>query len=98
MRPGELAALECKDVNLDRGYITVRRSLDLRTGLVKGLKTTKNGVPSRQIPIRLELRPLLQIMMKEVGGVGRLITSDAPNRTIEHGMPPVEDLAATLQH
>jgi integrase len=64
LRPGELAALEWADVNLDRGYVHVHQAFDLQSG---ELKSTKTGT-TRKVPIKLELRPLLETMKTEVGG------------------------------
>lgn len=55
VRRGELEALEWSDVNLDRRYVHVHRSVD-----DKGeIKPTKTG-DTRKIPIEPELRPVLE--------------------------------------
>ena len=88
----ELAALEWKDVYLDRGVVSVRQALDLRTGEAKGTKTGH----SREVPIHPALAPLLATM-RPADGAGRVVTSEHANRKAEGGMPPLEDLAATLR-
>ncbi|HVZ34473.1 MAG TPA: tyrosine-type recombinase/integrase, partial [Polyangiaceae bacterium] len=93
LRPGELAALEWSEVNSEHGLIRVHQALDLRTGAVKA---TKTGI-SRRVPIPLALRPLVDAMRKESGGVGRVVQHTHENKDAEHGMPPLEDLAATLR-
>jgi integrase len=93
LRPGELAALEWSDVDLEHGLVHVHQSLDLRTGRVKA---TKTGI-TRRVPLPLALRPLLETMKKSAGGLGRVIQHTHENKDAEHGMPPLEDLAATLR-
>jgi integrase len=93
VRPGELAALEWRDVDAQYGIVHVHQALDLRTGTTK---STKTGV-TRRVPIPLALRPLLEAMRREMGGSGRVIQHAHENKDAEHGMPPLEDLAATLR-
>jgi integrase len=93
LRPGELAALEWADVNLDRGYVHVHQAFDLQSG---ELKSTKTGT-TRKVPIKLELRPLLETMKTEVGGKGLVVQNTHENKLAEHGMPPTEDLAEKLR-
>lgn len=96
LRPGELAALEWKDVNLAARYVHVHQAMDQRTGRIKA---TKTGV-TRKVPIRRALRPLLVCLKSEAPSSGRVVRSDSPKRgeaMQEHGMPPLEDLAATLR-
>jgi integrase len=97
LRPGELAALEWGDVDLARGHIVVRRALDLRTGEAKGIKTSKEGVVKRTVPVPDALVPLLALLSGECGGSGRVVQHTADNKSIAHGLPPLEDLAATLR-
>lgn len=92
LRPGELAALEWADVHVDRGFVYIHQALDLRTGKVK---STKTGV-TRRVPIALSLRPLL-LTMKAESGSGRVVQHQHANKEATHGMPPLEDLAATLR-
>ncbi len=93
-RPEELAVLTAADVNLEHGYVSIHRAVDLRTGDVKPTKTKH----TRKVPIPLALRPLLERLIKEAPAAGRLIRSTHANRKVEgHGLPPVEDLAATLR-
>jgi integrase len=93
VRPGELAALDWADVHTDLGYVFIHQALDLRTGR---LKRTKTG-HTRKVPIHPSLAPLLEAMK----GAGRVVQNTHENRTSEHatthGMPPLEDLAATLR-
>jgi len=93
LRPGELAALEWRDVSLEHGYVNVHQALDLRTGRAK---PTKTGI-TRKVPIHLSLRPLLELMKKEANGQGRVVQNTHENKDAEHGMPPLEDLAETLR-
>jgi integrase len=92
-RPGELAALEWKDVHEAQGYVYIHQALDLRSGEVKA---TKTGY-TRKVPIHPSLVPLLAAMRKESGGAGRVVQHDHENKSAEHGFPPLEDLAATLR-
>jgi integrase len=48
VRPGEHAALEWKDVDVERSFVHVHQALDVRTGLVKA---TKTGI-TRRVPIQ----------------------------------------------
>jgi len=91
--PGELAALEWRDVNLAEGYVSVHQSINLETG---DLKATKTGT-SRRVPIRRALLPLLTAMHAEANGKGRVVQNTHDNKKAKHGMPPTEDLAATLR-
>jgi integrase len=91
-RPEELAALECEDVNLEHGYVFIHRAVDLRTGEIKPTKTKR----TRKVPIKPALVPLLSQFVAAYR-TGPIIRSEAENREIEHGLPPVEDLAATLR-
>jgi len=93
LRPGELAALEWADVHLAEGYVAIHQSLNLETG---ELKATKTGL-ARKVPIRPALLPLLEAMRAEVDGKGRVVQNAHGNKKAEHGMPPTEDLAATLR-
>jgi integrase len=93
LRPGELAALEWADVNLDRAYVHVHQAFDLQSG---ELKSTKTGT-TRKVPIKPQLRPLLDTMKAEVEGRGRVVQNTHENKLAEHGMPPTEDLAEKLR-
>ena len=97
LRPGELAALEWRDVDLERGAISVRRALDLREDKIKGLKTSRSGVNRRTVPIPKALLPLLHVLHQDAGGSGRVVQHTHANKDMAHGMPPLEDLAATLR-
>ncbi len=92
-RPEELAALDCEDVNLEHGYVFIHKAVDLRTGDVKPTKTKR----TRKVPIKPALVPLLEQMVEAAGKKGPIVRSSATNREIEHGLPPVEALAATLR-
>jgi integrase len=92
-RPEELAALECSDVNLEHGYVHVHRAIDLRSAHVKPTKTKR----TRKVPIKLAIRPLLTRLVKSAGKTGPLIRFEHANKKQKHGLPPVEDLAATLR-
>lgn len=52
LRRGELRALRCDDIDLERGVIHVRRSWDD----VEGEKATKTSAGERTVPILLPLR------------------------------------------
>ncbi len=93
LRPGELAALEWADVNLADGYVLIHQSLNLEADEIKG---TKTGT-TRRVPIRPALAPLLEAMKAEAGGVGHVVQHTHDNKLASHGMPPTEDLAATLR-
>jgi len=92
LRPGELAALEWDDVISAQRYVHVHQALSLRTGKVK---PTKTGV-TRKVPIHPCLVPLIDALRKE-GGAGRVIQHTHENKDIDHGFPPIEDLAGTLR-
>ncbi|MGE5783493.1 MAG: tyrosine-type recombinase/integrase [Myxococcales bacterium] len=72
-RAGELRALEWADVDVERGVLSVTKSIDRETG---ALKSTKSKAP-RLVPIEAELRPLLRVMRAEAGSEGRVL--DLPN-------------------
>jgi integrase len=93
LRPGELAALEWREVHDDQQYVHVHQSLDTRTGRVKA---TKTGV-TRKVPIHPALARLLARMRLESGDKGRVLQHVHVNKRRDHGMPPLEDLAATLR-
>jgi len=61
LRPGELRALTCGDVDLDAQVVHVTKAYDERTREVKAPKT-RNGV--RDVPIHANLVPLLKRMIE----------------------------------
>ena len=65
LRPGELAALEWRDVDLVANVVRVTKALDSTTGETKAPKT-RNGI--RTVPIPATLRPLLEQMHDEARG------------------------------
>lgn len=67
LRPGELAALEWKDVDLDGGVATIHQALDRDDGV----KSTKTDEP-RLVPIEPTIAPVLRAMHEEAGGEGRV--------------------------
>lgn len=69
MRYGELRVLDWRDVDLAHGTIRVHQAFNRVT---RGVKGTKGG-SARPVPIELALRPLLQAMHAESGGVGRVL-------------------------
>ncbi len=92
-RPGELAALDWSAVHLEQRYAHIHRAIDQRTGTIKPTKTNT----TRKIPVRPELLPLLEALHAE-NGSGLVVRNEHPNRDAhQHGMPPLEDLAATLR-
>ncbi|HKY39263.1 MAG TPA: site-specific integrase, partial [Polyangiaceae bacterium] len=74
-------------------YVAIHQSINLETG---ELKATKTGM-ARKVPIRPALLALLKAMHAEAEGAGRVIQHTHDNKLAEHGMPPTEDLAATLR-
>jgi integrase len=82
VRRGELDALDCADVNTDRGYIHVHRAVDGQGDL----KPTKTG-DTRKVPIEPTLLPLLERMREAAKNEGRLVIS----------MPPSEEMAKRLR-
>lgn len=94
LRPGELAALDWRCVFLAEGYVDVRVTMDLRTGLVKPCPKTKHR---RRVPIHRNVAPLLQALHNETGGTGLVVQNVHENKLAEHGFPPLEDLASTLR-
>ena len=84
MRPSELRVLEWSDVNLAMGMVHINKAWDRQRANVKAPKT-RAGV--RFVPIELAIRPLLEVLKAESGGVGRVVAS----------MPPDEDWAATFR-
>jgi hypothetical protein len=93
LRPGELAALDWADVHMDHGYVHMHQAFNLEKDEIK---PTKTGI-TRKVPIRPELRPLLETMKAEVGGKGRVVQNTHENKIAPHGVPPTEDLAETLR-
>lgn len=93
LRPGELAGLEWGDVHLGLGYVNVHQALDLKTGEIGPTKTKH----TRKVPIPPALAPMLAAMFTESAGAGRVVQHEHDNKTSDHGLPPVEDLAATLR-
>jgi integrase len=82
LRPGELAALDWEAVDLEHGVAHVHQAesdegetLDTKTGT------------TRLVPIEPTLVPLLDVLRREQGRVGRLVRS----------MPPEEDLSERLR-
>ena len=67
LRPGELRALTCGDVDLDAMVVHITKAYDERTREVKAPKT-RNGV--RDVPIHANLVPLLKRVIK-----GREVTA-----------------------
>jgi len=68
-RAGELRALTWDDVDVDRGIITITKSIEAATGRVK---STKSKAP-RMLPIEPALLPLLVAMKEESGGTGYVV-------------------------
>jgi len=70
LRPGELEALAWGDIDLERGTMQVRRSVDRETGLDTSPKAGKARAP---FSIEPALLPLLRAMHKESGGEGYVV-------------------------
>jgi integrase len=69
LRPGELAALDCDDVDLEHRVLHIHCAVDrVRGGPPKATKTGR----ARRIPIELAAQPLLQALFLEAGGRGPL--------------------------
>jgi integrase len=70
LRPGELRALTCSDVDLDAQVVHVTKAYDERTREVKAPKT-RNGV--RDVPIHPNLVPLLRRLVQGREGAEPLL-------------------------
>jgi integrase len=67
LRPGELAALDCDDADLEHRVLHVHRAVDrVRRGRLKATKTGR----ARRIPIEPTVVPLLQALFIEARGQG----------------------------
>jgi hypothetical protein len=66
-REGELDALHCEDVDLERGVLHIHRSRD-RDGHIRETK----GRAARELPIERNVLPVLRAMVRERGGKGRV--------------------------
>ena len=64
LRPGELAVLRWRDVDLDRGVVRIHRARDHRTGDAKSTKTGHN----RDLRLEPSALALLRTMHDEHGG------------------------------
>lgn len=71
IRGGELQALTCDKIDLERGVIRVDEAFDRERDENKSVKTGNRG--ARRYPIESTLMPLLKAMHKESGGVGPLV-------------------------
>jgi integrase len=69
LRIGELAALECSDIDLDHDTINLHRAMDRKTGEVR---KPKSAAGVRKVPIEPSLKPLLVHLVTLRGGSGRL--------------------------
>lgn len=72
VRAGELQALTWPDVDVQRGIISIRHSVDRETGKIKQTKTGNKGI--RRFAIEQELLPLLQAMHEQAEGQGSVVT------------------------
>lgn len=66
-REGELDALHCEDIDLERGVLHIHRSRD-REGRIRETK----GRAARELPIEPNVLPVLRAMVRERGGKGRV--------------------------
>src|SRR5262249_20608609 len=67
LRPGELAALQCDDIDLEHRVLHVHRAVDrVRGGALKATKTGR----ARRIPIERAILPLLKALVAEANGHG----------------------------
>jgi len=82
LRAGELGALEAEDVDLQRGRVRVDKAMARDTKEIGPTKTED----TRVLDVPKNILPLLQQLLIEVGGRGRLLA-----------LPPFEDLAANLR-
>ncbi len=69
LRPGELEALRWEDIDLERGTIQIRRSMDRENG---GTKAPKAGKARSPFDLEPAIVPLLEVMHAESGGEGRV--------------------------
>jgi integrase len=83
VRPGELAALDLADVDLEHGTLHVHAAVDHQYGGTKEVKTGQ----ARYVPIEAELMPLLRALHKRRGGAGPVVEA----------MPDENELATTLR-
>src|SRR5690606_12843277 len=67
-RAGELAALTCADIDLERGIVRIHRSLG-RDGVEDTTKTDRN----RAWIVEPHALPLLRVLCAEVRGRGRIL-------------------------
>jgi integrase len=72
VRAGELKGLDCSDVDIERGILSVRVSWDGHRGELKQTKTGNKGI--RRFAIDSNLLPLLRAMHTESNGTGRVVT------------------------
>jgi integrase len=81
-RRAELAALECGSIDLVRNTLHLHQTTDRKGRVLKRLKTKT----SRRVALEPALRPLVAALVREAGGVGRVVR-----------MPPAEDMAEYLR-
>lgn len=81
VRRGELEALDCSDIHVEEGYVSVHRAVD-REG-ERGATKTK---VKRKVGIEPAIAPLLDAMLRDARHEGALLE-----------MPPPEALSATLR-
>lgn len=67
-REGELDALHCEDIDLERGVLHIHRARD-RDGNIRETK----GRAARELPIEPNVLPLLRAMVRACGGEGRIV-------------------------
>ncbi len=83
-RFGELAALECEDIDVAHDDIHIHRAVNGKTGAVHEPKTAAGN---RHVPIEPALKALLLALMQARGGTGRLFPT----------MPAQRDAAKDLR-
>lgn len=93
LRAGEANALSWEDIDLDHGAVHVHQSIDRRTG---NLSTTKTEA-ARRVPIDAALLPLLEAMLGESGGVGRVLATAATDRKLSRQLRRCLQLAGVTR-
>lgn len=81
LRSGELRALECQDVDLKHGTISVSKAL----GPAGCVKPTK-GLRRRYVPIEQPAIPLLEALLLEAGNKGFLVREFPSERDMARGL------------
>lgn len=73
LRPGELEALDWRDIVPTKWIVTIQRSISHERGGIP--KSPKAGIGRSPMDVEPELIPLLEAMHRESNGVGRVVGS-----------------------